>query len=90
MEKAGERKNRKSIEERTKQEMVNKTKARAVVEDKWKRKKYLQECGSDTIKDMIKIRLHIWQVNCKYKWYNTDTKCLLFKKSEDTAACAGM
>ena len=32
----------KSIEERTKQEMTSKTKARKTVEDKWERKKYLQ------------------------------------------------
>ena len=49
----------KSIEERTKQEMANKTKARTIVEDKWERKKYLKECDSDTIKDVIKIRLHM-------------------------------
>ena len=30
----------KSIEKRTKQEMANKTKARTMVKDKWKRKKY--------------------------------------------------
>ena len=54
-------------EERTKQEMSNKTKARTIVEDKWERKKYLQECDSDTIKDVIKIKLHMWQVNCNYK-----------------------
>ena len=35
--------------ERTKQEMANKTKARIIVEDKWERNKYLQECDSDTI-----------------------------------------
>ena len=74
----------KSIEERTKQEMANKTKARTIVEDKWERKKYLQECDSDTIKDVIKIRLHMWQVNCNYKRDNTDTKCPLCQKSEDT------
>ena len=39
----------KSIEERTKQEMTNKTKARTIIEDKWERKKYLQECDSETI-----------------------------------------
>ena len=74
----------KLIEERTKQEMANKTKARTIVEDKWERKKYLQECDSDTIKDVIKIRLHMWQVNCNYKRDNTDTKCPLCQKSEDT------
>ena len=39
----------KSTEERAKQEIINKTKARTIVEDKWERKKYLQECDSDTI-----------------------------------------
>ena len=75
----------KSIEEEAKQEMANKTKARTIVEDKWERKKYLQECDSDTIKDVIKISLYMWQVNCNYKRDNTDTKCLLCQKSEDTA-----
>ena len=50
---------------------------------KWERKKYLQECDSDTIKDVIKIRLYMWQVNSNYKRDNTDTKCPLCKKSED-------
>ena len=54
-----------------------------IVEDKWEKKKYLQECDSDTIKDVIKKRLHMWQVNCSYKRDNTDTKCPLCKKSED-------
>ena len=74
----------KSIEERTKQEMANKTKARTIVEDKWKRKKYLQECDSDTIKDVIKIRLHMWHGNCNFIGDNTDTKCPLCQKSEET------
>ena len=74
----------KSIEERTKQEMANKTKARTIVEDKWERKKYLQECDSDTIKDVIKIRLHMWQVNCNYKRDKIGTKCPLCQKSEHT------
>ena len=69
----------KSIEERTKHEMTNKTKARTIIEDKWERKKYLQECDSETIKDVIKIRLHMWQVNCNYKRDNTDTKHPLYK-----------
>ena len=64
--------------------MANKTKARTIVEDKWVRKKYLQECDSGTIKDVIKIRLCTWQVNCNYKRDNTDTKRPLCKKSENT------
>ena len=64
--------------------MIDKMKARTIAEDKWERKKYLQECDSETIKDVIKQRLHMWQVNCSYKRDNTDTKFPLCKKSEDT------
>ena len=39
--------------------MANKTKARTIVEDKWKRKKYLHEYDSEIIKDVIKIRLYM-------------------------------
>ena len=86
MEKAGERKKGKLIEERTRQEMINKTKARTITDDKdkWESKKYLHACDSDTMKDVIKIGLQIWQVNCNYKKDNTDTKCPLCKISEDT------
>ena len=34
----------KTIEERTKQKMANKTKAGTIIEDKWERKKHWQEC----------------------------------------------
>ena len=83
-EKQVKEKTGKSIEERTKQKMTNKTKARTIAEDKWERKKYLKECDSDTINDVIKTRLHMWHMNCNYKRDNTDTKCPLCKKSEDT------
>lgn len=69
-----------SIEERKKQEMGKKTKAKTIAEDKLERKKYLLKCDNHTIKNVIKIRLHTWQMNCNYKKQNTDTK-----ESEDTA-----
>ena len=55
MKKGDERKTiGKSLEKRTKQKMIDKMKARTIAEDKWERKKYLQECDSDTVKDVIK------------------------------------
>ena len=42
----------KSIEKGTKPEMKDKTKVRTIGEEKWEKKKYLQECDSDTIKDV--------------------------------------
>ena len=53
--------------------MINKTKTRTIVEEKSEEKKYLHECDSDTVKDMIEITLHMWQVNCNYR-DNTETK----------------
>ena len=44
-----EKKIGKSIEERANPEIINKTKARTIAEDKWERKKYLLEF--DSIKD---------------------------------------
>ena len=63
--------------------MINKTKARTIAEDKWERKKYLQECDSNTMKDVIKTRLHMWQLNCNYKRDNTDTKSPLKKTAKE-------
>ena len=39
--------------------MIYKTKTRTITEDKWETKKYLKGCDSDTIKDVVKIRLHM-------------------------------
>ena len=69
----------KATEERTKQEMIHKTKASTIAEDTRERKKYLQECDSDIIKDVTEIRLQMWQVNCNFKRDNTNTKCPLCK-----------
>ena len=49
----------KSSEERTKQQMKNRTKARTIIEDKWERRKYLEERDSEAIKDVIKKILHM-------------------------------
>ena len=43
----------KSIEERTKQKTISKTKGRTIAEDRWERKKYSLECDNDIIKDTI-------------------------------------
>ena len=73
----------KLIESRAKQETKNKTKARAIAEDKWERKKDLQQCDNEIMQVVIKIRLYMWQVNYNYNRDNTGTKCTLCKKPED-------
>ena len=44
----------------------------------------MRQYDSDTIKDVIKRRQHMRQVNCNYIRDNTDTKCPLCTKSEET------
>ena len=54
------------IQERVEKEMENKTKQRKVREDKWGRKEYIATCDSDLVKDIIKIRLHMWKRKKNY------------------------
>ena len=54
------------IQERVEREMENKTKQRKVREDKWGRKEYIATCDSDLVKDIIKIRLHMWKLKKNY------------------------
>ena len=35
----------------------------------------ISKCESDTIKDVIKIRLHMWNTKCNYKRNESDTTC---------------
>ena len=37
---------------------IDKTKSRTIKDDKWERKKYLEHCKGDIVKE-IKIRLHV-------------------------------
>ena len=54
--------------------MENKTKLRAVREGKWERKDYISTCDSALVKDIIKIRLHMWELKENYPREEQDTK----------------
>ena len=71
------------IQERVEKEMENKTKLRTVREDKWERKEYIATCDSDLVKDIIKIRLHMWEQKKNYP-REEDTKCPIWNQKEDT------
>lgn len=47
------------IKNRMIEEMAGRKKCQTIENDKWRRKEYVKETNSGTIKDMIKIRLHI-------------------------------
>ena len=67
--------------------MQEKTKCRTLRNDKWERKQYIKKCESNTIKDVIKIRLHMSNTKCNYKRNELDTTCPLCITEEDTTEC---
>ena len=46
--------------------MRNKTKSTTIEYDKWEKKKYIEQCKGDTVKDNIKIRLQMWNLKKDY------------------------
>ena len=42
-----------------KEDMPEKAKCSTIQNDKWERKQYIKKCKSNTIKDIMKIRLHM-------------------------------
>ena len=62
--------------------MIYKTKTRSIVEVKWERKKYLQECDSETKDRLNKTAYVARNFNCKR--YSTDKKSPIHKKLEGT------
>ena len=75
------------IQERVEKETENKTKLRTVKEDKWERKEYIATCDSDLVKDIIKIRLHMWELKKNYPREEDDMKCPICNQKEDTTTC---
>ena len=72
------------IQERVKKEMKNKTKLRTVREDKWERQEYIATYDSDLVKDIIKIRLHMWELKKNYPREEEDIKCPVCNEKEVT------
>ena len=72
------------IQERVEKEMENKTELRTVREDKWERKEFITTCDSDLVKDIIKIRLHMWELKKNCPREEEDTKFPLCNQKEDT------
>ena len=72
------------IQERVEKEMENKTRLRTVREDKWERKEYITTSDSDLVKDIIKIRLYMWELKKNYPREENYTKCPICNQKEDT------
>ena len=72
------------IEERLKKEMEGKTKSRTIKEDKWKMKEYILNCNGEDAKNIMLIRLHMWEVQMNYKKEEESVLCPLCERKEDT------
>ena len=72
------------IQEQLQHEMENKTKSRTICKDQWKRKEYIEICKGDIAKDVMKIRLHMWDLKMNYKRKDEENMCPLCNKAEDT------
>ena len=47
-------------------------------------KEYVKKGNTDDIKDILKIKLHMWDVKKNYPKNDTDTTCPICRKEEDT------
>ena len=76
---------KKKVQQRLTDDLKEKTKARTIQKNKWQMKGYIKNGKmTDDIKVILKIRLHIWDVKKSYSKNDTDTKCPICRKEEDT------
>ena len=64
--------------------MGQKTKSRTIKDDKWERKEYIEQYTGDIVKDIIKIRLHMWDLKKNYQKEEEKPLCPLCEIGEDT------
>ena len=72
------------VKRRMKEEMEGRTKCGAIENDKGRRKECIKESNSGTIKDIMKIRLHMWEVKANYGRKGPDSRCPMCQSEEDT------
>ena len=56
-------------------EMGQKTKSRTIKNDKWEKKTYKKQCKGIIVKDIIKIRTHMWVLKRNYKKVEEQPLC---------------
>ena len=72
------------IKKRMKEKMAGRTKCRKIENDKGGRKECIKESNSGTIKDIMKIRLHMWEVKANHGRKDLDSRCPMCQSEEDT------
>ena len=64
--------------------MAGRTKCRTIENDKRGRKEYIKESNSGTIKDIIKIRLHMWKLKANDRRKGLDNRRPMCQSEENT------
>ena len=63
--------------------MAVRKKCRTIENDKWGRKEYIKRNNSGTIQDIIKTKLHMWEVKANYEREGLDSRCLMCQSEDD-------
>ena len=77
------------IKKRMSEEMAGRTKRWTTENDKWGRKEYIKESNSGTIKDIIKIRLHMWELKDSYGRKGLGNRCPMCQHSLPKVSLVG-
>ena len=72
------------IKKRLQEEMRDKTKCRTIKDDIWDRKKKIEQCKGDIVKDIIKIKLHMQDLKMNYRKEEEQPLRPLCKTEDDT------
>ena len=70
------------IQQRLEDDLKEKAKARTIQNVKWKMKEHIKKGNTDDIKDILEIRLHMWDVKKNFPENDTDTTCPICRKEE--------
>ena len=72
------------VKKRMNEEMAGRRKCRTIENNKWGRKEYIEESNIGTIKDIIKIRLHMWELKANYEKKGLDNRYPMCQSEVDT------
>ena len=75
---------KKKIQQRLTDDLKENAKARTIQKDKWLMKEYIKNSHADDMKNILKIRLHMWDAKKNNPKNDTDTICRICRKKEDT------
>ena len=67
------------------EEMTGRTKCLTIENKKWGKKEYIKESNIETLKYIIKIKLHMWELQANYKRKGLNKKYPLYQSGVDTA-----